>query len=223
MTLLTVVFLDQYGDKEMYWISFETISEPYAFSRYFPGIIGGAASDFQHKQAAVLPSESRFSVLRKSQVMKSNNMGLCGRLLHFDDSGTPLWSNGGYLTKEEDWKSTEPLGNYPLNPVWFVDGGDWFTEGFAPQVELGWLERLWSLIAPFYPVSKTFAEWTSIKKSLHVNQNWVHDPEMGVMCLVPNARGIQPVPEEIVTLACGTIERYFIDELGGGYKYSNYF
>eukprot|EP00475_Leptophrys_vorax_P009450 TRINITY_DN16277_c0_g2_i1.p1 TRINITY_DN16277_c0_g2~~TRINITY_DN16277_c0_g2_i1.p1 ORF type:complete len:477 (-),score=102.99 TRINITY_DN16277_c0_g2_i1:90-1520(-) len=62
------------GDKEYWWIGFEMMKEPYMFSHYIGGSVG----------------------------TKERETGrTCGRLLHMDDSGRPLWMNGGYKYAED--------------------------------------------------------------------------------------------------------------------------
>lgn len=211
-----------YGDKEMYWISFETIHEPYEFAKYYPGTIGGVATDFEFKNAITMPTDEDSQVESKLDDANSNHMGLCGRLVHFDDSGAPLWTNGGYLTKEEDWPSTNAVGVFPLNPVWFVDGGDWTRETFLPKVVLGPLEWF-SWMSPQRPIAETFAQWERIKDNIPVNQYWKIQEQIGVNCLMANIRGIQQVPAEARYLASKSVERFFLVELGKAVKYAKYF
>lgn len=55
-------------------------------------------------------------------------MALCGRLLYFDEEGLPLWSNGGYLTKEDDQHSGLNASHCGLNFLLYIDGGDFVSE-----------------------------------------------------------------------------------------------
>ena len=49
------------------------------------------------------------------------------RMLHFDEQGSPLWSNGGYLTREDD-RDANNVASRGLKPLLFVDGGDSASE-----------------------------------------------------------------------------------------------
>lgn len=212
-----------YGDKEMYWISFESVQEPYSFARYYPGAVGGVTSDFEFLNIASMPTDSASDIASKLDDSNTNHMGLCGRLAHFDDSGVPLWSNGGYLTKEEDWPSISAIGLYPLNPIWYVDGGDWLMEKFVPEVTLGFIDRLCSWFSPQAPIAETYAQWEQLKNSNSVNQYWRIQEDIGVNCLMPNSRGIQQIPESAHVIALQSVQRYFSVELGKQNKYEKYF
>ena len=113
-----------YGDKEFYHSAYEAIHEPYAFARYFPGVIGNIVTNFKDKTLPV--DHNNFVLLEESSEKQS--LSLCGRLLHVDDNRLPLWSNGGYMTKDDDRKTKHNLAEEGLGPFFFVDGGDSDTE-----------------------------------------------------------------------------------------------
>jgi hypothetical protein len=127
----------------------------------------------------------------RTQAVSSGN-ALCGRLLHFDDSGVPLWSNGGYMLKEEDWSSTEDISESALNPVWFVDGGDSQTEEFPNP----WL--------PFF--RNIFGLHSTLTEQ---NQVWSLHRALGVSCLSKNARQIQRIPHGSYANARKAVQYYF--------------
>ena len=187
------------------------------------GVFGGAATDFKFNKIAIVPTDKEPEVSNKLEDANANRMGLCGRLVHFDDSGNPLWSNGGYLTKEEDWPNSSPIGGYPLNPMWYVDGGDWRTEEFIPPIVAGPLDSIWAWFAPKPLLEETYAHWQRIKDKLPMNQYWRIDHNIGVNCIMANSRGIQKVPMESYTVASKAVERFFLLELDKEVKYENYF
>ncbi|CAB9499304.1 Mannosyltransferase putative [Seminavis robusta] len=212
-----------YGDKEMYWISFETVGEKYTWAKFYPGAIGGVATDFEFNNIAMVPTDAGPDVGRKLEYANNNHFGLCGRLVHFDEMGQPLWVNGGYLTKEEEWQSTSAVGSYPLNPLWFVDGGDWTTEDFIPEYTAGPFEKIWSFFAPNPRLEDYLGHWEHVKDSIPMNQNWRVHERIGVYCLMANTRGIQLVPPAAYELGSEAVKRFFLEELQKGHKYDNYF
>ncbi|CAB9510892.1 Alpha-1,3-mannosyltransferase [Seminavis robusta] len=121
-----------YGDKEVYFTAFETIHEPYSFARYYPGVIGSVISDFHG---------DNMQYNDNMQGLLQPFMALCGRMLHFDEEGLPLWSNGGYLTREDDRTAKEDVAGRGLKPILFADGGDSTTEagGGGPEGNQKWL------------------------------------------------------------------------------------
>jgi hypothetical protein len=198
-----------YGDKELYWIGFETAGEPYAFSRYYPGVYGGVVTNFDNVDIAIRPKESQEEIQKRFQEANENGYALCGRVVHFDDDNLPLWSNGGYFTKEEDWASTSDLAEFPLNAVWYVDGGDWLTEEFLPMVpDLGGVRKTMAHVI----LAQAHADWEEAKSKGRMNQHWQTHGGMGVMCLNQNARGIREVPKEIANVATNAAKRFFLEE-----------
>jgi hypothetical protein len=188
------------------------------------GTFGGVATDFEFNNVAILPTDKGPEIAARLKDANENHFGLCGRLVHFDNAGRPLWSNGGYLTKEEDWPSTTAIGAFPLNPVWFVDGGDWTREELIPTTVAGPLDKLWALFtSPKPPLEEAYKSWERVKDYVPLNQDWRSHDRIGVNCLMANSRGIQQVPPESYAIALKAVERYFLVELGKGVKYETYF
>jgi Mannosyltransferase putative len=131
-----------YGDKEVYFTAFETIHEPYAFAKYYSGVIGSVLFDF-HIDAIDVGSAagSSSNMQDKAYMLLDPNVALCGRMLHFDDEGLPLWSNGGYLTREDDRTIKNELAGKGLKPILFADGGDSTSEegGGGKERNQNWL------------------------------------------------------------------------------------
>jgi Mannosyltransferase putative len=187
-----------YGDKEFYWIGMETVSEPYAFARYFPGTYGSVLTNFNGTDVAVYPKDGEFAIAKHmKQAQGDRGIGLCGRIVHFDDAGHPLWSNGGYYTKEEDWPSSVHLSEQPLYPLWYADGGIWIEEEFIPNVNEAF-EYEPSHVHNHVVKTLQLAQrhWDAAFKEGNPNQYWQYHREMGVMCLLPNSRGIRAVPKK---------------------------
>lgn len=208
-----------YGDKELYWIGLETVSEPYAFPKYYPGTYSSVVTNFKDNDMAVSPQDETAKVDALLQQANMEHYALCGRSLHFDDAGQPLWSNGGYFTKEEDWKSDSPLAEHPLYPLWYIDGGEWRKEEFIPNVPDDLFPNFLIDQPKINPETKAILQgtkkvWDSVKEDDGVNQYWRIHHRMGVMCLYSNARGIQKVPIEMAKVASDAIQRYFVQERG---------
>lgn len=89
----SVVYSKIHGDKESYWIGFEMMEEDYSFNKWFPGSIG----------------------FRDAQ----NNT--CGRMVHFDIDGNPVWWNGGFKNAEKYVPNYDKLPFLSMN--YFDDGG----------------------------------------------------------------------------------------------------
>jgi len=182
----------RYGDKEVYWTAFEALGEPYEFARYYPGVVGGTVTDFRDT-TTTLPMHATQSLDVETIRAEAANSGdgLCGRLLHFDDEGNPLWSNGGYMLKEDDWSSSASASVEGMNPAWFVDGGDSQTEDFPN---------------PWFPFFRNNLKLYNTMKNQ--NQVWTLQRAMGVECLPPNAREIRKVPEEMAANARKAVQFY---------------
>ena len=183
----------QYGDKETYWMAFETIGEPYEFARWYPGVVGGILTDFRgggDVVATIHQQQDGIQVQQKPELEESKtaDMALCGRLLHFDDDGQPLWANGGYLTKDEDYASkSSDMSELELQPVWYLDGGDATTEQF-PTV---------------HPIL-----WYTLYNMRGMNQNWKVHSGIGVECISPNARNRRRVPDTSAKLTIQAVKNY---------------
>lgn len=93
----SVVYKKIHGDKESYWIGFEMMEEHYGFNKWYPGSIG----------------------------YKDNNNHTCGRMLHYDESGSPLWWNGGFKNAE---KHVPGYSRLPYLKMEFHDDGGWFNQ-----------------------------------------------------------------------------------------------
>lgn len=188
------------------------------------GTFGGIATDFEFNNVAILPTDKGPEIAAKLDVANENRFGLCGRLVHFDSEGRPLWSNGGYLTKEEEWPSTTAIGRFPLNPVWYVDGGDWTREELVPTtVVAGPVDKFWAWISPNPLLEETYIHWERVKDYVPLNQDWRSHDRIGANCLMANSRGIQQVPPESYAIALKAVERCFLVELGKEAKYETYF
>lgn len=83
-----------HGDKESFWLGFESAGQPYSFMPWYPGAIGFSHSIFSRA---------------------------CGRLLHFDEQGKPLWWNGGYKNSERHYFRYKYLPLIDMNV--YDDGG----------------------------------------------------------------------------------------------------
>jgi len=219
-----------YGDKEFYWIGFETVDEPYSYSRYYPGVFGSVTTNFGGKDTAISPKDPALETSKQLIEANADNRALCGRVVHFDDDNIPLWSNGGYFTKEEDWASSSHLAKYPLNPLWYIDGGDSLTEEFVPQREQPSLLAKAFFLSWFSPkpdkeqkvIEKAFKDWESAIAKGKANQFWKTHGGMGVMCLLPNARGIREVPKELASAGTQAVKRFFLEEKGMQKEYGNH-
>ena len=213
-----------YGDKELYWIGFETISEPYSFGKYLPGVYGAVVTNYGKIAIAIKPKDDKEEAQKRLKEANENGYALCGRVLHFDDDNNPLWSNGGYFTKEEDWQSTSKLAEFPLNAIWFVDGGDFTTEQFLPRME-GVKVKLengeYGNPEGMAVLAQAKKDWSKAKAQVRMNQDWKTHGGMGVMCLHPNQRGIRETPEKSTNIATNAAKRFFLDERGLNEKYGD--
>ena len=83
-----------FGDKETFWLGFETIGENYIFHSPLPGSAGAA------------------------NVLPSGEHEICGRqLIHVDVHGIPIWVNGGIAVSKYDIKSElAPLTHFISEP-----------------------------------------------------------------------------------------------------------
>jgi len=138
-----------YGDKEVYFTAFETVDEPYEFAKYYPGTIGSIVTDFSGNDLEWGVGRLESKNLDDLQF----DMALCGRMLHFDDNGMPLWSNGGYYTREDDRKADNSIASQGLHPVLFADGGNSLTEegGAGKEDNQNWLENIELAVLCLYP------------------------------------------------------------------------
>lgn len=86
-----------FGDKETFWLGFETVQEDYKFNGFLPGTIG------------------------QSKKTKEGKSEICGRqLLHVDEQQVPTWINGGIAESKYDSKSPlVKLEQYVMEP------GEW--------------------------------------------------------------------------------------------------
>ena len=175
-----------YGDKETYWIAFESVNEPYAFARYWAGVVGNVFTDYDKRTARIDSANVPITV-------EYSGMALCGRLLHFDDTGVPLWSNGGYTTKEDDRETEDKISEGGLRPLFFVDGGDSWNE--YENTEGGIIAD-----AHMFDVYKT---------RQFRNQFWKFDERLGVNCMLPNSRGTRPVITEHAKNGLDAVDYYF--------------
>jgi hypothetical protein len=92
-----------FGDKETFWLGFESVQESYIFSPNLPGTAGVVTTD-----------------------EKSEKKHICARqLMHVDDKGVPMWINGGIaeLKYEED-SPVAKLENYITEDVEHPGGWD---------------------------------------------------------------------------------------------------
>ena len=65
-----------FGDKETFWLGFETVGESYKFNGFMPGTLG-------------------------TPKMKDRKHELCGRqILHLDEQQVPMWINGGIAERK---------------------------------------------------------------------------------------------------------------------------
>ncbi|CAB9507590.1 Mannosyltransferase putative [Seminavis robusta] len=190
-----------YGDKEVHWSAFEAIrnasshqeSSNYEFSRYYPGVVGGTVTDFGSKTTHLSLDASPDTEQRVLSESIASQYALCGRLVHFDDNGVPLWTNGGYMLKEDDWFSSASISQSATNPVWFIDGGQEQEAGSIPNPWLPWWRNL--------------LQWYGTLKGQ--NQVWALHHAMGVECLSPNSRQMRPVPTEMADKARRAVRHYF--------------
>ncbi|CAB9522995.1 Putative alpha-1,3-mannosyltransferase [Seminavis robusta] len=220
-----------YGDKEMYWIGLETVSEPYSFAKYFPGTYGSVMTNFGGTDVALYPKDEEPKMTRELQrAHEDHRFALCGRIVHFDDAGIPLWSNGGYFTKEEDWASSSKLADQPLNPIWYTDGGIWTEEDFLPKVADAPKQPNWLLswiLKPYNPsafetLQRAHNDWdAALTKATPLNQHWQTHGGMGVMCLLPNVRGVRALSKDLSSAALQAVKRFFLVDLKSK-KYEKY-
>ena len=123
-----------YGDKELYWTAFEAVNEPYTFAKYYPGSIGAVLTNFDEITMSYTAVTSSDMITINDQ----QNVALCGRIVHFDEAGQPIWSNGGYLTKEDDRDSKKVKSQDGLQPILFIDGGYEFGPAGKPGLNQYW-------------------------------------------------------------------------------------
>ena len=85
-----------YGDKETFWVGFETVGSSYRFNGFYPGTIGEAEK-------------------------KDEGYEICARqLLHVDEHQVPTWINGGILESKYDEKTAVvKMDSYVMEP------GEW--------------------------------------------------------------------------------------------------
>ena len=83
-----------FGDKETFWLGFETIQERYIFHPPLPGAAG------------------------IGKVTKNGEHEVCGRqLIHVDSLGIPIWVNGGIAISKYDRNSElAPLTHFLSEP-----------------------------------------------------------------------------------------------------------
>ena len=193
-----------YGDKEVYWSVMEALADNdqpadyvvnnnnYEFARFYPGVIGGTVTDFAGRTTHLPLDATPEQIQAEFAISRAGNDALCGRLLHFDDDGVPLWANGGYMLKEDDWFSSAAISQSAINPVWFIDGGDAQTENFPN---------------PWLPWWRNMLQWYGTL--LGQNQVWALHRAMGVECLSPNSRQLRTVPMKMANTARRAVQYYF--------------
>ncbi|KAJ1554978.1 hypothetical protein HK096_010761 [Nowakowskiella sp. JEL0078] len=87
-----------HGDKETFWLGWELNIAPYQFIRNFGGSIGYIVD----VSWCFLPKKNTWTDL-KSETLNFLDVGryVCGPLLHSDESGNPMWWNGGLVFNKE--------------------------------------------------------------------------------------------------------------------------
>ena len=110
----TESYKHMHGDKETFWIGFETVRDEYAFNKYPSGSIGleRRRTDSQHQLCSV-------------------------QLVHIDQWQRPIWLNGGLFRNKNlnDRELVSPL-QWLIGPgVWHFEAGylACLTAGNAPQ------------------------------------------------------------------------------------------
>jgi predicted transcriptional regulator len=89
-----------FGDKETFWLGFEAVREHYQFFPHLPGNIGQSTD-------------------------KNGKYRICSRqILHLDESGQPLWVNGGI--QESKYEEDSPIANMR---EWIAEPGEWELVG----------------------------------------------------------------------------------------------
>lgn len=95
-----VTYKTFYGDKESFWIGLEMAGESWGELETVPGVIGDS-----HRN-------------------KSGKLTACGRILHFDSQGQPLWFNGGVIKDKHKESERKTLMNF----THFAREGKWEFE-----------------------------------------------------------------------------------------------
>jgi hypothetical protein len=98
-----VTYKEFYGDKETFWIGMEMAGDGYGVLWERAGVIGQETN---------------------STKIKGNKRGrpvVCGRILHFDEAGLPLWFNGGIVEDKRD----EERGKYLVRFSHYAHEGRW--------------------------------------------------------------------------------------------------
>ncbi|KAI9192969.1 mannosyltransferase putative-domain-containing protein [Polychytrium aggregatum] len=93
-----------YGDKELFWIAFEMMRQPFYFERHGGGAAGYLAPD----------------------------NGVCGGLFHQDDTGHPFWMNGGLVFDRHDVAGktkTLNVTHWSTDITWTTHRWTWPHEG----------------------------------------------------------------------------------------------
>ena len=109
----------------------------------------------------------------------------------FDDQGNPLWANGGYMLKEDDWNSSVDISLSAVNPVYYLDGGK--SGEVFPNPWTPWFRNLLQL-------------YNTLRGE---NQVWALHRAMGSECLSPNARGLQMVDGQVAEKGRRAVQFYF--------------
>ena len=100
-----------FGDKETFWLGFETVSASYQFNGYFPGTIGVLKEQ----------NEQNEQKEQKEQKEKEKKYEICSRqLLHLDENESPIWINGGI--QESKYDHSGPLAKMEY---YTVEPGEW--------------------------------------------------------------------------------------------------
>jgi Mannosyltransferase putative len=125
--------MHMYGDKETFWMGFESISEPFAFNKYLPGSMGAVAVklsrhvpslDYSRKPILMPATTNTF----EENPNEENGLGLTNRicsaqLLHTDENGDPIWINGGLFEDKYHGNYTViKVDKWVSSPVWHYNG-----------------------------------------------------------------------------------------------------
>lgn len=99
-----------YGEKEAFWMGMDLMDEPYAFMPFNPGSIG----------------------VRREEIRQRDYAGICGKLLHFDRNGQPIWFNDSIV---QDKKRMFPLDHTVSEFEVYAVEGKWLP-GFCLNTPL---------------------------------------------------------------------------------------
>lgn len=126
-----VVYQEFYGDKETFWIGMEMAGNSYTTLWERAGVMGQARDyDDEWLEAEIRDGKIKRKDKKREKDRRAKDrskrgaaaaQAVCGRILHFDRAGLPLWFNGGIVEDKRD----EEKRKYLVSFTHYAHEGQW--------------------------------------------------------------------------------------------------